>query len=254
MRLIYLAALMAALVPAVPLAQNGPPNCAGSQQDMNQCAGSTAQAADQDLNIRYRRAMDNARDDIARAKLRAAQRAWVSYRDAACEVEADSARGGSLAPLLALSCVEQMTGTRALELTHDLERIDPGLWAGRALARLRENAPEEATRGVYWLPEGIVSADFNLDGRFDLAAAGLRPPGVDGAGGQVHVLLLPAGESAPLHAVLPIGTHGLCAAPVEVRVEYPPEQRPRLAVDDGACDAFRFTAEGTPLHLTYTRN
>ena len=117
-----------------------------------------------------------------------------------------------------------------------------------------DEAPEAALRGVYWLPEGILSADFNQDGKFDLAAAGLRPPDIAGESGLVHVLVLIAGASKPLHAVLPIGDSGLCAAPIETRVEYPSGKRPRLAVDDGACDAFRFYVGGTPPELAFERN
>lgn len=249
-----LATLLTVFLPTLTLAQGGPPDCAGSQQDMNQCAGATAKAADQALNYRYRQAMENAPDDIAQAKLRAAQRAWIPYRDAACEAAADEARGGSLAPLLEQSCREQMTSRRALELSQTMERPDPGLWSGNALAQLRENAPPEVLRGVFWLPEGIVSADFNRDGLYDLAAVGLRPAAVGGTGGQVHVLLLPAGATVPLHAVLPIGPDSLCAAPIEVRVQSLPGAKPLLVIDDGACDAFRFGVEGSPAVLSVSRN
>jgi uncharacterized protein YecT (DUF1311 family) len=221
---------------------------------MNQCADATLRTADQTLNRRYQTALQNARDEEGRAKLRAAQRAWIPYRDAHCAWEADAARGGSLAPLLVLSCLEAMTGVRALEISRDMERMDPGLWAGGALARLREHAPAAALRGVYWLPEAIVSADFDQDGRYDLAAAGLNPPDVAGKGGKVHVLVLLAGTVTPLHATAEIGGDGLCAAPIETRVEYPPSASPRLTVDDGACDAFRFYTTGKPRRLAYERN
>ena len=221
---------------------------------MNQCAGATLRAADRDLNRRYQAAMQSAPDVEARAKLLAAQQAWIPYRDARCAWEADAVRGGSIAPLLQLSCLEAMTGIRALELSHDMERVDPGLWAGGALARLRENAPEAALSGVYWLPEGTVSADFDRDGRYDLASIGLKPPDVTGNDGAVHVLVLVAGAASPLHAAIEIGGGGFCAAPIETRVEYPDGDRPRLAIDDGACDAFRFHIDGATGRLAYERN
>lgn len=236
------------------LAKDDPPDCAGSQQAMNQCADATLRAADQELNRRYQAALRNALDEEARDKLRSAQRAWIPYRDTHCAWEADAARGGSLAPLLALSCHEAMTSIRTLKLSHDMLRTDPGLWAGGALARLRERAPEVALRGVYWLPEGIVSADFDQDGRYDLAAAGLNPPDAAGKDGKVHVLVLLAGTETPLHAAIVIGGDGLCAAPNETRVEYPQGASPRLTIDDGACDAFHFYTTGKPLRLAYERN
>ncbi len=254
MRIVKLATLIALLAPSIAIAEDSRPDCSGSQQDMNQCADATARAADNDLNIRYGQAMENARDGIAQAKLRAAQRAWIPYRDAACAMAGDSARGGSLAPLLTLSCLQHMTSMRALELSHDQERTDPGLWVGGALALLREKVPADALRGVYWLPEGVVSADFDQDGMYDLASAGLHTPGVDGGGGKVHVLVLLTGSTEPLHATVPIGGGGLCAAPVTIRVEYPAGGKPVLAIDDGACDAFRFSVEGPQLGLFFTRN
>lgn len=242
------------IVPLPALAQDTMLNCAGSQQQMNQCADATLRAAEQALKRRYQRALHNARDKEASAKLQAAQQAWKRYRDAHCAWQADAARGGSLAPLLALSCHEAMTGVRALKISNDMEQIDPGLWAGGALARLREHAPEAALRGVYWLPEGIVSADFDQDGRYDLAAAGLKPPDAAGNSGKVHVLVLLAGAGQPLHAAIAVGGDGLCAAPIETRAEYPQGASPRLTIDDGACDAFRFYVTGEPLRLAYERN
>ena len=101
---------------------------------MNQCADATVNAADRNLNIRNRQGMDRAPDDIARAKLLAAQRASIPYLYAVCRVAEDPARGGSMAPLLALACLEHMTSMRALELPW------PGAGRSRPLGRRRARA------------------------------------------------------------------------------------------------------------------
>ena len=132
-----LAAFLILISPSIAEAQQGVADCAGSQQAMNQCAGAILQMVDQEMNHRYQAAMTNRLDEEARIKLRAAQRAWLPYRDAHCAAEAGAARGGSMALLLQLSCLEHMTSARALALSQNPERIDPGLWAGVALAQLR---------------------------------------------------------------------------------------------------------------------
>lgn len=231
-------------------------NCAGSQYEMNQCAAKTLQAEDAELNTRYQAAISGAEDATAKDLLRNAQRAWLAYRDAACAWEGDAARGGTLRPLLEISCAEQMTRQRLLELNHGMERREPGLSSGVMLARLREHAPEAVLTGVYWLPEGVLAADFNGDGAHDLAAVGLRPADIAGTGGVVHVLMLPVGAVAPLHAAIAIGGAGFCAVPVAVRLEYPNGAgQPLLAIDDGACDAFRIgLTRGSAPQLRILRN
>ena len=55
-------------------------------------------------------------DDIARQKLIAAQKAWIKYRDAQAELDADSERGGSLANQMAQPRPHDQ---RIVELTKD---------------------------------------------------------------------------------------------------------------------------------------
>ena len=62
-------------------------------------------------------------DAVRRRKLQAAQGAWLSFRDASAEFEADVARGGTLAPVIRMTTVANMTELRAAELKKDLEEI-----------------------------------------------------------------------------------------------------------------------------------
>ncbi|WP_112312349.1 lysozyme inhibitor LprI family protein [Pseudogemmobacter bohemicus] len=98
------------------------------QADLNQCAAAEWEAADQLLNQRYKEAMALLRDwdadlpDTLKGgaeALREAQRAWITYRDAACAAEGYPMRGGSAEPLLVYGCKARLTEAR----TKDLEGL-----------------------------------------------------------------------------------------------------------------------------------
>ncbi len=131
------------IAPLLVLAlQAAPPNPAWNcddpqfQQEMNWCAGQDFEAADRELNAQWAltRAAMKARDaewaEIGSADKRAgwtanlleAQRGWLRYRDAHCAMEGYEARGGTLEPLLVLTCKAQLTRTRTKELKELVER------------------------------------------------------------------------------------------------------------------------------------
>ncbi len=103
-----------------------------AQQEMNWCAGQDYAAADAELNAQWKitaaamKASDAgfAADGTAKYDSRAgyfqtlleAQRAWLRYRDAHCLVSGYEARGGSMEPLLALSCKAELTRQRTQQL------------------------------------------------------------------------------------------------------------------------------------------
>lgn len=93
-------------------------DCANAmaQQDMNLCAAQEYQAADAVLNAEWRVTLDWARGAGLEAELRAAQRAWIAYRDAACGVEAAVWEGGSMAPLILSTCMTRLTRARTDDL------------------------------------------------------------------------------------------------------------------------------------------
>ncbi len=119
-----LAALFALSLPAA--AQEV--NCATAitQQDMNICQQQVWEEADDRLNGVYAETvailqerdaafpLDGASEED---RLRAAQRAWVVFRDANCDSAGYPMRGGSAEPLLVLGCMHQMTEARIEELT-----------------------------------------------------------------------------------------------------------------------------------------
>lgn len=96
-----------------------------TQVEMTGCASRAAEAADQQLNATWRRAIAAVRatdaagpayDPSSEDILRDAQRAWISFRDQACSAEATIARGGSMASQLFLICLERLTLRRTEDL------------------------------------------------------------------------------------------------------------------------------------------
>jgi uncharacterized protein YecT (DUF1311 family) len=98
---------------------------AEAQQDLNWCAEQDWQAADADLNAAYRAAkaaLESWDTELSpdlqggAAALLDAQRAWVTFRDAACTAEGFPMRGGSAEPLLVYGCMSRLTAQRATDL------------------------------------------------------------------------------------------------------------------------------------------
>ncbi|WP_146586862.1 lysozyme inhibitor LprI family protein [Puniceibacterium confluentis] len=96
-----------------------------TQVEMTGCAARAHEAADAELNAVWKKAMAKARDldhyigadEIpAVTILRDAQRAWIPYRDQACEAESLLARGGTLQSQLFYECLTRLTRTRTEDL------------------------------------------------------------------------------------------------------------------------------------------
>ena len=98
-----------------------------AQQEMNLCAAQDYEEADAALNAAYkqaRAAMQGLDADLpegdrgAEAALRAAQRAWLPYRDAACASEGWLMHGGSAEPLVVYGCLATLTRQRTQDLLY----------------------------------------------------------------------------------------------------------------------------------------
>lgn len=96
-----------------------------TQIEMTGCAARAHEAADGDLNLAYKLAMARARDMDAYLEvgqipaediLRNAQRAWIPFRDQACEAESLLARGGSMQNQIFFMCLERLTRSRTEDL------------------------------------------------------------------------------------------------------------------------------------------
>lgn len=102
-------------------------DCANAmaQAEMNMCSYQEWQAADAGLNAAYKEAMallkqwdaDLPKDEQGAATaLQEAQRAWITYRDNACEAEGFAMHGGTAEPLLVNGCLTVLTNERTAHL------------------------------------------------------------------------------------------------------------------------------------------
>jgi uncharacterized protein YecT (DUF1311 family) len=122
---------MTAFFLSILVAAQPPLDChnARTQTDMNQCAAISFTEADRELNeawrevIAYVRRFDREFPPIegdTRAngenRLRAAQRAWIVFRDEHCAVAGYEARGGTLEPLIYNGCRAGLTSERTEQL------------------------------------------------------------------------------------------------------------------------------------------
>ena len=85
---------------------------AQSQQDINAAAARDYTSADLALNDAWKSAKSFA-DAIGQGEaLLTAQRAWLAYRDAACEVQVSPFTGGSMRPMALSACLTTLTEER----------------------------------------------------------------------------------------------------------------------------------------------
>jgi uncharacterized protein YecT (DUF1311 family) len=132
MRLFLLVSILLACAPVALHAQGSGwcRDAARTQTDLNRCAAAELQRADSVLNAVYGQVIA-AMDSAEVGTLRAAQRAWIGLRDAECEMETASSRGGSIHPMLHAMCLSRQTRAR----TAYLRRLMPGQAAAHDEAR-----------------------------------------------------------------------------------------------------------------------
>jgi len=125
------ALLIAALcgLPGAPgqaLGQPPPENAAcenaKSTAAMRECEIGRLKRAQAGMNAAYR-SLSAKLDRRGREKLRAAQEAWLKFRAAEAEYQADDARDGTLAPLIAASVQADLTEARRKELENAARKL-----------------------------------------------------------------------------------------------------------------------------------
>lgn len=99
-----------------------------NQAEMNQCAGDEYAAADERLNDAYKQLVQRI-DEVFEPKLRQAQRAWVTFRDAECEFESMGWEGGSGRPMVQAACLTRVT-TERTKLLNEFLTCDPEGYEG----------------------------------------------------------------------------------------------------------------------------
>jgi len=86
------------------------------QSSMNYCADQDYRAADKKLNAVYQKVMAALDDDGYKTKLKAAERAWMTFRDTECTFETAENEGGSIHPLVYSGCETRLTDERTKAL------------------------------------------------------------------------------------------------------------------------------------------
>ena len=119
-------ALMTALTPA--LAQEPRCNPSGNQAELNECAADDLIKADKELNTTWQALLrKEAADKVFIAKLRAAQKAWLAFRDAeleahfACDSDNPRVCWGSMEGMSFLMRKKDLTQQRTKMLKDMLE-------------------------------------------------------------------------------------------------------------------------------------
>ena len=109
-------AMIAAVLMTVPALADETIDCknAVTQFDMNQCADKDFQVADKTLNEVYKKVVAGQEGDTA--KLKAAQRAWIGFRDSECTFETADSEGGSIQPMEYSMCLTKLTKARTKQL------------------------------------------------------------------------------------------------------------------------------------------
>lgn len=122
---------LSGLLPSPPPAEGPKADClekAQTQFEMNACAGDELAAADAELNRVYQAILEKYKDDsLFIEKLRAAQRAWLAYRDAELEAKFPPSDGhGSVFPMCAAQHKAKLTRERVAKLREWLDGVEEG--------------------------------------------------------------------------------------------------------------------------------
>jgi len=110
----YRALLFALLVPVAAS------HAQGTQRALNERAYRSAHAADSTLAVVYRRLEAKySKDSVALRKLRAAEKAWIAFRDAQIEAtypDREHRKYGSVVPMCVSMVQEELTRARIAQL------------------------------------------------------------------------------------------------------------------------------------------
>jgi uncharacterized protein YecT (DUF1311 family) len=88
---------------------------------MNRCAGLWLTRAEARLGP----ALAAYRRRFGASVVNASEAAWLAYRNAECRAQASLYRGGSIYPLVVLTCEERLTDTRTAQIESDLASTPP---------------------------------------------------------------------------------------------------------------------------------
>jgi uncharacterized protein YecT (DUF1311 family) len=112
---------------AVAQAPQGSTECssATTTATMRTCENARYQRAEKELKANYAE-LAKQLDPAGKEKLIAAQTAWVRFRDSNAEFQANIAKGGTLAPVIKMTVLADMTEARTAELKRTLQLLRGG--------------------------------------------------------------------------------------------------------------------------------
>ena len=82
-----------------------------TQTDLNLCAKAQYEKAEKELNKIYQLVLTKL-DHIGKERIKKAETAWIKYRDAEGEAEAEEWKGGSIFNLIRANCLTTLTKQR----------------------------------------------------------------------------------------------------------------------------------------------
>ncbi|HEU5415041.1 MAG TPA: lysozyme inhibitor LprI family protein [Candidatus Angelobacter sp.] len=143
MKYLSLVFLLAALDPGLAQDSAHYRSCnekAKTQMEMNVCASEEAARADTELNEAYRRVLIQAgKDEESVAKIKAAERAWIAYRDAYMEAmypaKNKQAEYGSIYPMEADLLRAKLTQRQVIALKELLQQYSGNSGTSQPLTR-----------------------------------------------------------------------------------------------------------------------
>ncbi len=95
----------------------------GVTVDLVNCSQKKLSEADAELNKTYKELISKMGDKNWELKLRAAQQAWIKFRDANCDYESEFSGGGSASTFEYNFCLGDMTTVRTKQLREMLNHI-----------------------------------------------------------------------------------------------------------------------------------
>jgi uncharacterized protein YecT (DUF1311 family) len=111
--------LIALLASVVAIQMLPAPGHAQSQMELNQQAGKSLQEADQQLNAVYTKLRTRLSPE-SRARLQAAEEAWIQFRDKECTFIGAPTIGGSIHGMIVAGCQARLTLVRVKDLEAQL--------------------------------------------------------------------------------------------------------------------------------------
>lgn len=111
--------LVALLASVVAIQLLPVPGHAQSQMELNQQAGTSLQDADKQLNAAYTKLRARLSPE-SRARLQAAEEAWIQFRDKECIFIGAPTTGGSIHGMIVAQCQARLTLVRVKDLEAQL--------------------------------------------------------------------------------------------------------------------------------------